>query len=216
MIPNHSPKVFTVYGHVITNFLGWVIYHIFLPMLLRWARLARESSAVKDARFRVRVFVQLFFAPVTCRLFRGYFWRAWELPKGNERIHGIGKWSLLLIRLLQHGEEFDTLPQWEYCDCNHKTIWYGVLFATKGLVLLFGVFLAWETRHVKIPALNDSRYVGMSVYNVVILSVVGVPAALMIEKQQNATFALTAVFVLFCTTVTLCLVFVPKVNIQQC
>ena len=122
----------------------------------------------------------------------------------------------MLIRLLQHGEEFDTLPQWEYCDCNHKTIWYGVLFATKGLLLLFGVFLAWETRHVKIPALNDSRYVGMSVYNVVILSVVGVPAALMIEKQQNATFALTAVFILFCTTVTLCLVFVPKVNIQHC
>ena len=169
-----------------------------------------------EVRFRVRVFVQLFFAPVTYRLFRGYFWRVWELPKGNERIHGIGKWSLLLIRLLQHGEEFDTLPQWEYCDCNNKTIWYGVLFATKGLLLLFGVFLAWETRHVKIPALNDSRYVGMSVYNVVILSVVGVPAALMIEKQQNATFALTAVFVLFCTTVTLCLVFVPKVNIQQC
>ena len=69
---------------------------------------------------------------------------------------------------------------------------------------------------MKIPALNDSRYVGISVYNVVILSVVGVPAALMIEKQQNATFALAAVFVLFCTTVTLCLVFVPKVNIQQC
>lgn len=65
---------------------------------------------------------------------------------------------------------------------------------------------------MKIPALNDSRYVGMSVYNVVILSVIGVPAALMIEHAQNATFALTAVFILFCTTVTLCLVFVPKVN----
>ena len=39
----------SVYGHVITNFLGWVIYHIFLLILLRWARLARESSAVKDA-----------------------------------------------------------------------------------------------------------------------------------------------------------------------
>ena len=65
---------------------------------------------------------------------------------------------------------------------------------------------------MKIPALNDSRYVGMSVYNVVILCVVGVPAALMIEHAQNATFGLTAGFVLFCTTVTLCLVFVPKVK----
>lgn len=65
---------------------------------------------------------------------------------------------------------------------------------------------------MKIPALNDSRYVGLSVYNVVILSVVGVPAVFMIEHAQNVTFALTAVFILFCTTVTLCLVFVPKVN----
>ena len=113
---------------------------------------------------------------------------------------------------LQHGDDFDTLSQWEYCDCQHKTIWFGVLFATKGLLLLFGVFLAWETRNVNIPALNDSRYVGMSVYNVVILSVVGVPAALMIERAQNATFALTAFFIIFCTTVTLCLVFVPKVR----
>ena len=40
----------SVYDHVITHFLGWVIYHIFLPMLLRWVRLVRESSAVKDAQ----------------------------------------------------------------------------------------------------------------------------------------------------------------------
>ena len=65
---------------------------------------------------------------------------------------------------------------------------------------------------MKIPALNDSRYVGMSVYNVVILSVVGVPAALMIEQAQDISFALTAFFVIFTTTVTLCLVFVPKVR----
>ena len=65
---------------------------------------------------------------------------------------------------------------------------------------------------MKIPALNDSRYVGLSVYNVVILSVVGVPATLLIERAQNVTFALTATVILFCITVTLCLVFVPKVN----
>ena len=54
---------------------------------------ARELRCQRRAevRFRVTVFDQLFFAPVTYRLFRGYFWRVWELPKGNERIHGIGK-----------------------------------------------------------------------------------------------------------------------------
>ena len=32
------------------NFLGWVDYHIFLPMVLRCARFARESSALRCSR----------------------------------------------------------------------------------------------------------------------------------------------------------------------
>ena len=34
------------------NFLGWVVYHIFLPMVLRCVRFARESPAI-IIRFRV-------------------------------------------------------------------------------------------------------------------------------------------------------------------
>ena len=99
----------------------------------------------------------------------------------------------------------------EQCYSAHKTIWLGVLYAYKGALLLFGVFLAWETRKVKVAALNDSRYIGMSVYNVVILSVIGVPVSMVIEDSQNAAFAMTALLIIFCTTVTVCLVFVPKV-----
>ena len=36
----------SVYGRVLPNFLGWVVYHIFLTMVLRCARFARESSAI--------------------------------------------------------------------------------------------------------------------------------------------------------------------------
>ena len=31
---------------LLPNFLGWVVYLIFLPMVLRCARFARESSAI--------------------------------------------------------------------------------------------------------------------------------------------------------------------------
>ena len=53
-----------------------------------------------------------------------------------------------------------------------------VLFAYKGILLLFGLFLAWETRNVTIPALNDSKYIRMSVYNVVVLSIIGAIVAI--------------------------------------
>jgi hypothetical protein len=48
-------------------------------------------------------------------------------------------------------------------------------FATRLIPFLkvFGAFLAWETRNVQIPALNDSKYVGMSVYNVFIMCILG-------------------------------------------
>lgn len=54
----------------------------------------------------------------------------------------------------------------------------------------------------------------MSVYNVVILSTIGVAITSVTRSNQNATFAITAVFVIFCTTITLCLVFVPKVSAE--
>lgn len=79
------------------------------------------------------------------------------------------------------------------------------------LFQLFGAFLAWETRNVQIPALNDSKYVGMSVYNVTIMCVLGVAISAVLNEQKNASFLLISVFIIFCTTGTLCLVFVPKV-----
>lgn len=81
------------------------------------------------------------------------------------------------------------------------------------LMQAFGCFLAWETRHVSIPALNDSKYVGMSVYNVVIMCSIGAAISFVLRDQQDAAFIIISVFIIFCSTTTLCLVFVPKVRL---
>ena len=79
---------------------------------------------------------------------------------------------------------------------------------------IFGCFLAWETRHVSIPALNDSKYIGLSVYNVVIMCVSGAAISFIIKDRQDAAYLIIGLFIIFCTTITLCLVFLPKV--RQC
>lgn len=79
----------------------------------------------------------------------------------------------------------------------------------------FGCFLAWETRHVSIPALNDSKYIGMSVYNVVIMCVIGAALSFVLREQQDAAFVIISIFIMFCSTTTLCLVFVPKVRLVR-
>ena len=81
--------------------------------------------------------------------------------------------------------------------------------------MVFGIFLAWETRNIEIKALNDSKYIGISVYNVVILSVVGVILATLMSGSAyyNVYLALMSVVVILCTAATLGIVFVPKVSV---
>ena len=106
------------------------------------------------------------------------------------------------------------MPVLYQCTCRYKTYFVAVTYVYKGVLLLFGLFLAWETRNVTIPALNDSKYIGMSVYNVVILSAIGaiVVTALDGTRSFEASYAISSLCLIICTTVTLLLVFVPKVS----
>lgn len=76
---------------------------------------------------------------------------------------------------------------------------------------MFGLFLAYETRSLKVKQINDSRYVGMSIYNVVVLCLITAPVAMVIASQQDASFAFVALAVIFCCFLSMLLIFVPKV-----
>lgn len=54
----------------------------------------------------------------------------------------------------------------------------------------------------------------MSVYTVVVLSFVGAPVALAIDDVA-LHYALISTFIFFATTLTLCLVFIPKVGCSR-
>ncbi|KAJ7338391.1 hypothetical protein JRQ81_011803 [Phrynocephalus forsythii] len=109
------------------------------------------------------------------------------------------------------GRDISILPILEHCENTHMTIWLGIVYAYKGLLMLFGCFLAWETRNVSIPALNDSKYIGMSVYNVGIMCIIGAAVSFLTRDQPNVQFCIVALVIIFCSTITLCLVFVPKI-----
>lgn len=88
----------------------------------------------------------------------------------------------------------------------------GLIYGFKGLILVFGLFLAYETRSIKVKQINDSRYVGMSIYNVVVLCLITAPVAMVIASQQDASFAFMALAVIFCCFLSMLLIFVPKVS----
>lgn len=88
----------------------------------------------------------------------------------------------------------------------------GLVYGFKGLILVFGLFLAYETRSIKVKQINDSRYVGMSIYNVVVLCLITAPVGMVIASQQDASFAFVALAVIFCCFLSMLLIFVPKVS----
>ena len=80
--------------------------------------------------------------------------------------------------MAQCSTEYFSFYSWPY-------IWLPVLFAYKGIILLVGLFLAFETRKVKIKSLNDSRFIAMSVYGTVIVSVTLTPIGFLLQNFPN-------------------------------
>ncbi|XP_053958824.1 gamma-aminobutyric acid type B receptor subunit 1 [Anastrepha ludens] len=102
-------------------------------------------------------------------------------------------------------------PELEHCESHHNSMWLSLVYGFKGLILVFGLFLAYETRSIKVKQINDSRYVGMSIYNVVVLCLITAPVGMVIASQQDASFAFVALAVIFCCFLSMLLIFVPKV-----
>lgn len=73
------------------------------------------------------------------------------------------------------------------------------------------MYLELFHRHVKIPALNDSQYIGLSVYSVVITSALVVVLANLLSERATLAFVTSTVLILFSTTSSLCLLFLPKI-----
>lgn len=104
------------------------------------------------------------------------------------------------------------LPILEQCQSVHQEIWIAVVLGYKCLLLVFGLFLAYESGSTKIRYINDSRQVSISIYNVGLLSLTTGPVSVfLIVSLPNAFFAFVSVAVLLCTYISLGLVFIPKV-----
>ncbi|XP_072047136.1 gamma-aminobutyric acid type B receptor subunit 1-like [Amphiura filiformis] len=102
-------------------------------------------------------------------------------------------------------------PYIELCESDYIIYWLLALYIYKGILLIFGAFLAWETRKVTIEALNDSKFIGISVYNVIILCSIGVTVSFLIGDDPEALYLFLSGIIIFCNTVTLLVIFIPKI-----
>ncbi|XP_013398211.1 gamma-aminobutyric acid type B receptor subunit 2-like isoform X1 [Lingula anatina] len=114
--------------------------------------------------------------------------------------------------LFQETDGKRLITKHESCTSELKTYWIGGLLAEKGLLLIFGCFLAFETRRVFVPELNDSKYLGMCIYNTCVLCGVGASVAMIVSERPAITFAFSSLCIIASAATTLGLLFVPKIS----
>lgn len=120
--------------------------------------------------------------------------------------------SLLLNFRQVHpkNEDIEIHTTTQQCVSNHYSAWMLGIIVYKGILLLFGVFLAWETRNVHFAELNDSRNIGVAVYNILLFSGLSITAEYVLSDLMAKRIFNNSLIYL-CTTMVLALVFVPKV-----
>ncbi|KAK7466024.1 hypothetical protein BaRGS_00037425 [Batillaria attramentaria] len=154
--------------------------------------------------------------------FGALFFKTWRVHRimANKRLEKIRMKDRHLLAWLLGLVALDILfvSLWAAIDPLHRATstlteeyWLGAMLVYKGLLLLFGLFLAWETRKIQVEALNDSKYIGMCVYNMAVVCIVGVPVSFLINNDYYVgNYAISCLFIILGDTITLCFVFVPK------
>ena len=84
----------------------------------------------------------------------------------------------------------------------------------KGLLVVFSLFLAYESRNVKSYYVNDSRYVIISLLSAVLLIGSGAPVSLVLSLFfiPNAAYAVAIFCIVLSSVCSAAILFVPKVR----
>ena len=100
------------------------------------------------------------------------------------------------------------------CRCREFPYLIGALYVYKGLLVIFGLFLAYESRNVKYHYLNDSRFVSVAMYLVVILIGITAPLSLVLSTQFfiDAAYGLSVFMIVLAVLCCLLVLFIPKVQ----
>ncbi|XP_035744554.1 gamma-aminobutyric acid type B receptor subunit 1 [Egretta garzetta] len=151
----------------------------------------------------------------------------------KEKRKTLEPWKLYATVGLLVGLDVVTLIIWQIVDPLHRTIevgqrggvltvlgrlggrcsrCWGIFYGFKGLLLLLGIFLAYETKSVSTEKINDHRAVGMAIYNVAVLCLITAPVTMILSSQQDAAFAFASLAVVFSSYITLVVLFVPKMR----
>ncbi len=103
--------------------------------------------------------------------------------------------------------------QGDVCTSELQVLWVTLLYTLKAALLLLGAYLTFQTRHVTLPTLRDTRNAYTIILIVVSMAMVSLPVLLVSRVGHAVKYAVSALVLLIVIGTTLTLTFVPKVRV---
>ncbi|GAM28408.1 hypothetical protein SAMD00019534_115840 [Acytostelium subglobosum LB1] len=110
--------------------------------------------------------------------------------------------------------DFDKLNAIFYCRTNHYYVFLILFLVYQSVILLFGCYLVVVCRKFRmVPGtFNEATYIGILIYNYMIILITSTPLIFSFRKDPTATFLIIELCIILFVASTITLVFFPKFN----
>ncbi|KAK2497645.1 hypothetical protein MC885_007444 [Smutsia gigantea] len=105
-----------------------------------------------------------------------------------------------------------SLTSTHFCASRYADVWIALILVCKGLLLLYGAYLAGLTDHVSSPPVNQSLTIMVGVNLVVLTAGLLFVVTRYLHTWPNLVFGLTSGGIFVCTTTINCFIFIPQLK----
>ncbi|ELV11821.1 putative G-protein coupled receptor 156 [Tupaia chinensis] len=105
-----------------------------------------------------------------------------------------------------------SLTNTQFCASRYSDVWIALVLGCKGLLLLYGAYLAGLTDHVSSPPVNQSLTIMVGVNILVLMAGLLFVVTRYLHSWPNLVFGLTSGGIFVCTTTINCFIFVPQLK----
>ena len=99
------------------------------------------------------------------------------------------------------------------CQSENQWVWQGCLIAVNGLLVLYGCYVSIITRKIRLM-FNESRYIGLAIYNVAVFATVGIALGAGLENNLEAWYAILCGTINGGTILVVIVLFMSKLKIH--
>jgi len=99
------------------------------------------------------------------------------------------------------------------CVSRRTDVWLSIILFWKAFLLASGLFLAWKTKHVLLPAMRDSSCVIISILSTMFLTSQSMMLSSSLRHLPDAVYIIYVLLLTLCASLVQSAVFFPKVSV---